>query len=75
MDWQEGYKRKLAAPGEAARATGCRHGRILSYHVLPQCIAPLIVLGSIELPHAILVEASLSFLSLRDVLAPRMRGS
>lgn len=49
---------------EAARAIGCGHGRILLVHILPNVAAPIIVLASITLGLAILVEASLSFLGL-----------
>lgn len=49
---------------EAARAIGCRHGRIILLHILPNVMAPIIVLASITLGLAILTEASLSFLGL-----------
>ncbi len=49
---------------EAARAIGCGHSRILLLHILPNVAAPIIVLASIPLGLAILVEASLSFLGL-----------
>ncbi len=49
---------------DAARAIGADDWRIVFRHVLPQTLAPFIVIASIELPHAILVEASLSFLGL-----------
>ncbi|MBI2910444.1 MAG: ABC transporter permease, partial [Chloroflexi bacterium] len=49
---------------DAARAIGCTDWRIVFQHVAPQTISPLIVLTSVELPHAILIEASLSFLGL-----------
>jgi peptide/nickel transport system permease protein len=48
----------------AARAVGCSDGRIMRSHVLPGCIAPLIVQMAIAAPDAILVEAALSFLGL-----------
>lgn len=47
---------------EAARTIGCSPVRILFRHVLPQCIAPYLILGSIGIGHAILTEASVSFL-------------
>jgi len=47
---------------EAARALGCANGRILSLHVLPNIMAPLIVVASLILGVAIIVEATLSFL-------------
>lgn len=49
---------------EAARAVGVGHIRLLLRHVLPNVLAPLIVLASIQLGAAVLVEASLSFLGL-----------
>lgn len=47
---------------EAARAIGCSDARIIVYHLLPQCIAPFIVVATAEMGWAIVVEASLSFL-------------
>jgi peptide/nickel transport system permease protein len=49
---------------EAARAVGMGEVRIAMRHVLPNTLAPLIVLGTAQLGSAILVEASLSFLGL-----------
>ncbi|WIM11474.1 ABC transporter permease [Enhydrobacter sp.] len=49
---------------EAARAIGMSELRIAVRHVLPNTLAPLIVLGTAQLGSAILVEASLSFLGL-----------
>ena len=48
----------------AAHAVGCSDGRIMRAHVLPGCVAPLIVQMAIAAPDAILVEAALSFLGL-----------
>lgn len=47
---------------EAARCLGAGHGRIVLRHVLPNTVGPLIVLVSVNLGSAILIEASLSFL-------------
>ena len=47
---------------EAARATGARPLRILAQHVLPQTIAPNIILFTITLGSAIIGEATVSFL-------------
>jgi peptide/nickel transport system permease protein len=47
---------------EAARSVGAGHFRILLRHVLPNTLAPIIILATVELPAAILTEASLSFL-------------
>ena len=47
---------------EAARAIGCPTTRILTRHILPNTMAPTIILFSARVPNAILTEASLSFL-------------
>jgi peptide/nickel transport system permease protein len=47
---------------EAAQAIGCRHPRIILGHILPNVTAPILVIASIWLGNAILIEASLSFL-------------
>ena len=47
---------------EAAQAIGCRHPRIILTHILPNVTAPILVIASIWLGNAILIEASLSFL-------------
>jgi peptide/nickel transport system permease protein len=49
---------------EAARAVGMGELRIAVRHVLPNTLAPLIVLATAQLGSAILVEAALSFLGL-----------
>jgi peptide/nickel transport system permease protein len=48
----------------AARAIGSSTPRILFREVLPNITGPLIVVASVELAHAILLEAALSFLGL-----------
>jgi len=48
----------------AARAIGASSTRIAFRHVLPQAIAPIIVLASFYLPAIMVIEASLSFLGL-----------
>jgi len=47
---------------EAAQAMGCRHPRIIRSHILPNVTAPILVIASIWLGNAILIEATLSFL-------------
>jgi peptide/nickel transport system permease protein len=47
---------------EAAQAMGCRHPRIIGQHILPNVTAPILIIASIWLGNAILIEASLSFL-------------
>lgn len=49
---------------EAARVLGVPELRILGRSVLPNCAAPLVVLGTIDFGAAILVFAGLSFLGL-----------
>ncbi|MEN6369894.1 MAG: ABC transporter permease [Thermotogota bacterium] len=48
----------------AARSVGASRLRILLRHVLPNLVAPIIVLCSTYLPYVILLESSLSFLGL-----------
>jgi len=48
----------------AARALGESHFRIMFRHILPNALAPILVTAVLEIPGAILIEASLSFLSL-----------
>ena len=47
---------------EAARAIGCPTTRILTRHILPNIMAPIIVSFSMTVPGVILAEATLSFL-------------
>jgi peptide/nickel transport system permease protein len=47
---------------EAARSMSLGWGRILRRHLLPNCMPPLIVIATIDLAHAIALEATLSFL-------------
>ncbi|MBN8907588.1 MAG: ABC transporter permease [Rhodospirillales bacterium] len=49
---------------EAAKATGMSELRVAVVHVLPNTLAPLIVLATAQLGSTILTEASLSFLGL-----------
>lgn len=47
---------------EAATCLGFSHARIVFRHILPNCLAPLIVVGTVQTAHAIALEATLSFL-------------
>src|SRR5947208_11669601 len=47
---------------EAAEALGCRQLHILVLHILPNVTAPILIIASIWLGNAILIEATLSFL-------------
>ncbi|MEM7033975.1 MAG: ABC transporter permease [Chloroflexota bacterium] len=49
---------------EAAHAIGVPQARILTRTILPNCLAPAVVLATIDLGNAILVFAGLSFLGL-----------
>lgn len=49
---------------EVSRAVGCRSVRVVFRHVIPNCVAPYLIIASALLGTAILVEASLSFLGL-----------
>ena len=49
---------------QASRATGATHARILFIQILPNVIAPLIVLGTLGVGAAIIDAAALSFLGL-----------
>ena len=48
----------------AAQAIGCSTSRILLHHILPNIMAPVIILYTTRVPAMILTEASLSFLGL-----------
>jgi peptide/nickel transport system permease protein len=48
----------------AALALGSTHWRILTRHVMPNCLAPVLVMITVSAADAILVESSLSFLGL-----------
>ncbi|HEY7712249.1 MAG TPA: ABC transporter permease [Candidatus Entotheonella sp.] len=47
---------------EAARAVGASTFRIMARHILPQCVAPYLVLATTHLGVAIIIESSLGFL-------------
>lgn len=47
---------------EAATAIGASHYRIMFAHIMPNILAPLIIIISVDLGAAILIESSLSFL-------------
>jgi peptide/nickel transport system permease protein len=49
---------------EASRALGVRDPTILLRHVLPNCLAPIIVTTTLGIATSIIVEATLSFLGL-----------
>jgi peptide/nickel transport system permease protein len=47
---------------EAAQSLGLSHARIVFRHILPNVIAPVIVIATVQTAHAIALEATLSFL-------------
>lgn len=47
---------------EAARSLAYRPSRIVFVHILPNCVAPLSVIATVETAAAITIEATLSFL-------------
>jgi ABC-type dipeptide/oligopeptide/nickel transport system permease subunit len=47
---------------EAARGLGASHQRLMFRHILPQCVAPYLILATAHLGVAIIIEASLGFL-------------
>ena len=49
---------------EAARCLALSPVRIVLRHLLPNCLPPLIVIGTVQVAHAIALEATLSFLGL-----------
>ncbi len=49
---------------EVSQAVGCSPLRLIFRHVIPNCVAPYLIITSALLGTAILVEASLSFLGL-----------
>jgi peptide/nickel transport system permease protein len=49
---------------DAARAEGATTARIVSRHILPNVFAPILVIATVWLGNAIVIEAALSFLGL-----------
>lgn len=49
---------------EAARAMALPDGRIIFRHILPNCLPPLIVVATMRVAYAIMLEATLSFLGI-----------
>jgi peptide/nickel transport system permease protein len=47
---------------DAARAAGASSWRIVLRHILPNVLAPMLIMASVWLGHAIVIEAALSFL-------------
>ena len=49
---------------EAARCLALSHSRIVFRHLMPNCLPPLIVVVTVQVAHAIALEATLSFLGI-----------
>jgi peptide/nickel transport system permease protein len=49
---------------EAARCLAFGNARIVFRHILPNCLPPLVVVATVQVAHAITLEATLSFLGL-----------
>ena len=49
---------------EAATCLAISHRRIVFRHLMPNCTPPLIVVGTVQVAHAISLEATLSFLGI-----------
>jgi peptide/nickel transport system permease protein len=73
LTWTPGYARVTRAQVlsvkqnvyiEAERSLGARHRRIVLLHILPNILAPLLILLAMDLPVVITFEAGLSFLGL-----------
>jgi ABC-type dipeptide/oligopeptide/nickel transport system permease subunit len=47
---------------EAVRGLGASHVRMMMRHILPQCVAPYLILATTHLGVAIIIEAALGFL-------------
>ena len=48
----------------AARASGISHWKILISHILPNVLAPVIVVSTLGIAISVMIEATLSFLGL-----------
>jgi ABC-type dipeptide/oligopeptide/nickel transport system permease subunit len=48
----------------SARSLGATNGRIILRHILPNCLGPIVVLGTLEVAANIMAEAGLSFLGI-----------
>ncbi len=73
VTWMPNYARVIRAQVlssretmyvEAERSLGATNGRILRSHILPNVIAPVLILAAMDLPWVITFEAGLSFLGL-----------
>jgi peptide/nickel transport system permease protein len=63
-----------AAYVDAARVLGLRGGRIIFTEILPNVLPPVVVVASLDVAAAILLEASLGFFGLGDPNRPSWGG-
>ena len=49
---------------DSARCLALWQARIIFRHLLPNCLPPMIVIGTVQIAHAVAIEATLSFLGL-----------
>ena len=47
---------------DAAKSIGCKDSRIITHHILPNLITPILTIAALEVPRNILTETTLSFL-------------
>jgi len=60
---------------EAARVMGLPSSRIMWRHILPNTLSPILVLSTVQVAHAIMSEAALSFLGLGMPITKPSLGS
>jgi peptide/nickel transport system permease protein len=60
---------------DAARATGQSAASIMVVEILPNIVAPIIVIGTVRIAHAIILESTLSFLGLGVPITEPSLGS
>lgn len=59
---------------DAARCLGYGTPRIVLRHILPNCLPPMIVVATVQVAHAITLEATLSFLGLGTTITSPSLG-
>jgi len=59
---------------DAARCLGYGTPRIVLRHILPNCLPPMIVVATVQVAHAITLEATLAFLGLGTTITSPSLG-
>ena len=59
-----GRRRRALAEGRDGAGSRLGYSRAVLRHLLPNCLPPLIVVGTVQVAHAIALEATLSFLGI-----------